>query len=156
MKEELVVPYCFGDGSGAACPCGNTAGPGEGCANSTGAGVWLEPSGSTSVATDDLRFAGHNFPPNQPALLFVGDSANGSGAPFGDGLLCVAQNIQRLIVANAGANGQAFWGPNLSSTVGNWGADDVRRFQVWYRNPVGSPCGALFNLSHGVESTIVT
>jgi hypothetical protein len=28
---------------------------------------------------------------------------------------------------------------------------DTRRFQVWYRDPVGGPCGSAFNLTQGVE-----
>jgi hypothetical protein len=37
--------------------------------------------------------------------------------------------------------------------MGGWASGDLRRFQTWYRDPTGSPCGAGFNLSHGVEVT---
>jgi len=30
---------------------------------------------------------------------------------------------------------------------------DVKRYQLWYRDPVTSVCGAQFNLSNGVEVT---
>ena len=32
-------------------------------------------------------------------------------------------------------------------------AGDVKRFQYWYRNPGGSPCGSQFNLTNGYEIT---
>ncbi|MFT7670363.1 MAG: hypothetical protein ACI8X5_003071, partial [Planctomycetota bacterium] len=35
------MPYCFGDGSGASCPCSGFGAPGEGCKNSTGSGATL-------------------------------------------------------------------------------------------------------------------
>ena len=33
--------YCYGDGTGAACPCGAFGGLGEGCANTGGTGATL-------------------------------------------------------------------------------------------------------------------
>jgi hypothetical protein len=154
--DEPFSSFCFGDGSGTACPCGNESAPGagQGCANSTGMGAKLAASGSNSVGADDLGFTAQNLLPGQPALLFVGQNAvaGGAGAPFGDGLRCAGQNVVRLGVKTPGGAGSASWGPGLGG-VGGWGAGDTRYFQCWYRNPVGSPCGALFNLSQGVGTT---
>jgi len=68
--------FCFGDGSGTACPCANhsAGGNGEGCANSSAAGGLLSASGSTSSGADDLAFDASNLLPAQPALLFVGNA----------------------------------------------------------------------------------
>ena len=39
------------------------------------------------------------------------------------------------------------------SAVGSCAAGDVKRYQLWGRDPSGSICGALFNLSNGLEFT---
>jgi hypothetical protein len=38
---SYITPFCFGDGSGAPCPCANTGAPGSGCANSVSTGALL-------------------------------------------------------------------------------------------------------------------
>lgn len=146
------TPYCFGDGTGAICPCGNFAGAGEGCLNSSGRGALLTAVGSTSVSSDDLVMGASGLIPGQPALLFSAANAinSGNGIPFGDGLRCAGGGIKRLGVRVPDAQGQTSWGPALSG-AGGWVAGDVRRFQAWYRDPSGSPCGSGFNLSNGVE-----
>ncbi len=144
--------YCFGDGTSTACPCGNVGGADEGCANSSGAGATLAMTGSTGVAADDLGFTAGQLIPSQPVLLFSGVNAvnGGAGILFGDGLRCAGGNIVRLGVRVPDAAGGASWGPGMAA-AGGWVSGDTRRFQAWYRDPVSSPCGANFNLSHGVE-----
>lgn len=146
--------FCFGDGTGKACPCANTGAAGTGCANSMGGGATLSAIGSPNVGSDDITFNGSGMLPGQPALLFVGNNAvqSGSGQLFGDGLRCAGGSVVRLGVQVPDSNGDAAWGPGLGAT-GGWGVGDVRRFQTWYRDPVGSPCGAGFNLSNGLEIT---
>ncbi|MCB9915507.1 MAG: FG-GAP repeat protein [Planctomycetes bacterium] len=148
--------YCEGDGSATACPCANAGGAGAGCANSTGAGARLEPTGSASVADDDLHFAGAGLPGGQPALLFAGTQAvaGGAGAMFGDGLRCAGGGVVRFGVAAANASGSATWA-SVPAARGGWSAGELRRFQAWYRDPHNSPCGAGFNLTQGVELTFL-
>jgi hypothetical protein len=151
---ELGAPFCFCDGSGALPPCGNAAGPDEGCANSTGGGARLTAFGSSSASADTLVFQAANLLPGQPALLFVGNNSlgGGNGIPFGDGLRCAGNSVVRLGVAFPDSAGAATWGPGLG-VAGGWGQGDTRRFQSWYRDPGASPCGSGFNLTHGVELT---
>lgn len=149
------TPFCFGDGSGMACPCGNPGAGGEGCANSGGSGGVLATSGSVSASVDDLAFDATQLLAGQPALLFVGLNAiqGGDGAPFGDGLRCAGGSVVSLGTDVPDASGAAVWGPGLGATAG-WSAGDERRFQVWYRDPSpASPCGFLFNLTNGIEVT---
>lgn len=151
-SSSPFAPYCFGDGSGTTCPCGNSAASGEGCANSGGGGASLSATGTTSVAQDDQVFSAAGLVPSQPALLFVGDNAvnGGNGTLFGDGLRCAGGNVVRLGVRQPDAGGHASWGPGMGAS-GGWSAGETKRFQVWYRDPSGSPCGGVFNLSSGLE-----
>jgi hypothetical protein len=144
--------YCFGDGSGNACPCLNSGGSGEGCANGSGAGALLTAGGSASALLDDLIFHGEQLLPNQAALLLAGLNAlnGGSGIPFGDGLRCVGGGIVRLDVEFPNGLGACQYGPSLGA-IGGWQSGDTRRFQLWYRDPATSPCGSGFNLSNGYE-----
>lgn len=150
ITTELGTAYCFGDGTGTACPCGNTSTAGRGCANSTGVGAVLAATGgSTSVAANDLVFTANSLPATAPALLFQGTSQQngGAGVVFGDGKRCVGGTITRLGTRTA-SGGVATWGPGLAH--GALVAPATRHFQVWYRNNAG-PCGTLFNLTNGVS-----
>lgn len=146
--------YCFGDGGGTPCPCGNAGGAREGCANSSGGGASLTAGGSASVGADDLVLAGAGLLAGQPALLFGAQNAvnGGDGVTFGDGLRCAGGGVSRLGVRAPAPGGGASWGPGLAALSG-YVPGETARFQVWYRDPLGSPCGSGFNLSHGLELT---
>ena len=66
---------CFGDGSGAACPCGNESAPSEraGCNSSLGHGGALRASGRASLTGDTLALEGSAMP-NSAVLYFQGES----------------------------------------------------------------------------------
>ena len=149
-------PFCFGDGSGNACPCGNESAPHShvGCENSTQRGGTLLGLGSLSVAADDLLIRACNLAPGEPALMFSGTlkPGGGLGVTFGDGFLCAGGAIVRHGVRAANATGSATWGPGLGA-LGGWMPSDMRHFQVWYRDPSGSPCGSAFNLTNAIEIT---
>ena len=67
---------------------------GTGCANSTGGGGRLLPSGTGSVLIDDLRFAAVGLPAGTSAILFAGSGT--LSLPFGDGLRCAGGQLRRL------------------------------------------------------------
>jgi len=147
------TPFCFGDGSGTACPCGNVGGAGDGCANDTGQGASLASTGSNSVSGNDLVLLASNLTPG-PGLFFQGNNAvnSGNGNPFGDGLRCAGGGVRRLEVqfANSG-NGFSTASTISISSQGAVSAGDTKRYQYWYRDSGTSPCSSLFNLSNGYE-----
>lgn len=147
VPYEPGTPYCFGDGAGTPCPCGNGGATSRGCLNSTGNAARLTAGGTPSLGANDLSFTVSDLPPLQPTLLFAATfPVNfGSGAPFGDGLLCTAGVSVRLDIRFASPEGSATWGPGLGLGAVGTG----QQFQAWYRDGAGSPCGSGFNLSNG-------
>ncbi len=154
-SSEPGTSFCFGDGSGTACPCGNAAGAGEGCANDTGSGAVLSGSGSASVAADDLALSATNLT-SGPGLFFQGNNAvnSANGNPFGDGLRCAGGSVRRLEVRFANAGNSFTTTTTISiATNGNVSVGQTKRYQYWYRDSGTSPCSSLFNLSNGYEIT---
>jgi hypothetical protein len=151
-----ITAYCFGDGSGAACPCGNTSlsGSGSGCESSLGKGGLLGSSGTPSVANDTFALAGSDMPDGS-VLYFQGTAAvNGSlGAAFGDGLRCVGGSVIRLGPEMNVLGASQYPGstdPSIS-VKGAVSAGDVRFYQCWYRNAAAFCTSATFNFTNGVQ-----
>jgi hypothetical protein len=155
---EEFVEYCNGDGSGTASPCGNDNDGSLGIAGaengSSAAGGALRATGSASVTSADFQLHAEGLVPDQPGLYFQGNNMiNGSfGNQFGDGLRCAGGGVVRLEVKFADSSGTSSTSIDLISK-GGVSAGDVRNYQIWYRDPSGTPCGAGFNLSNGVEGS---
>jgi hypothetical protein len=149
---EPGTAYCFCDQGNA--PCGNSGTAGNGCANGANAsGANLTGSGTALVGADSLVLSATGLVPNQPGLYFQGNAAvnGGTGVVFGDGIRCAGTTVIRLGVANASATGASSTAGFATpiSVKGGVVAGDLRYYQLWYRDPAGSPCGALFNLTNG-------
>lgn len=148
------VDFCFGDGSGSACPCGNASavGASAGCLNSLAVGGRLSGSGAASVSNDTLVLVGAAMP-SSSALYFQGSSAqsSGSGAVFGDGLRCATGTVVRLgTKMNVAGVSQCPSGADPSVSVrGGVAAGNVRMYQVWYRNAATFCSASTFNLTNG-------
>jgi hypothetical protein len=152
-----VMSFCFGDGSGTACPCGNAGSAGNGCASSVNAaGANLTASGSASLSADTLVLAGSGMP-DSSALYFQGTAQlnGGMGTVFGDGLRCVSGSIVRLKTTSNSAGVSQFpqAGDPGVSVRGMVGAPGTRTYQVWYRNAAAFCTPSTFNLTNGVEVT---
>lgn len=150
--------FCYGDGTGAPCPCGNISAPGWGCQNSLGFGAQLTATGTASITTGICFLNGIQMPPNSSALYFQGtiQQNSGAGAAFGDGKRCAAGTVHRLGIKTNSASGTSsypeFGDPRIP-VQGQLQFPTTRTYQVWYRNiaPFCTPAG--FNLSNGVMIT---
>ena len=146
--DPVGTALCLGDGSGADCPCGNTGGLGEGCANSTGAGARLTASGQALVAADSLQLVVTGARANTTGMFLQGNLE--LGVPFRDGLLCVSHETFRLEIITLDESGAG----SSQSTISLEGvieAGDTRLYQFWYRDSVIGPCGTGSNFSGAVE-----
>ncbi len=146
------TPFCFGDGSGAACPCGNFGAAGEGCANSGGLGCTLVALGHASFSADSLTFQASGAPAGKLCALVRGDSRHlgGLGSPLASGLRCISGNIafSQIIFTDAFGNASFLdWhGGPMGSAANPPGMETT--FQFWYKDQGGNPCGKVINTSN--------
>jgi len=144
--------YCFGDGSGLGCPCGNLGGAGEGCANSAGAGgATLSGGGIALLSNDTFSLTVNGVPGSKPGLVLRGANQT-AGALAGDGLLCTGGSTARSQVQITMAGSTVFTtfqGAGFGAS--SYGAGVPTNYQFWYRDPVASPCGGGFNFTNGVS-----
>ncbi len=158
LPAPAATAFCFGDGGGTACPCGNNGAAGAGCANSiNAAGATLSATGLASIAADSFVLAGSGMP-NSSALYFQGttQAASGAGTAFGDGLRCAAGSVIRLGTTLNVAGASTY--PNAIGTipVSIKGANTpgaTRTYQVWYRNASAFCTPSTFNLTNGLSTT---
>jgi len=155
------TPLCFGDGSAAPCPCGNSGAAGHGCENSAGTGgARLSASGVASLSADTVQFTSTGELPSAFSLLLQGD-VNLAQVHYGDGLRCVSSVIRRLY--GRSASGGVFVAPEgsdpsvsaRSAAVGapiSLGA--TRYYQVYYRDPSASFCPAPLGGTANVSNVI--
>ncbi len=151
-----ITGFCFGDGTGHACPCGNTGALGHGCRNSTNAfGGQLTSTGNASTTADTLTLIS-NFEPSTSSTVFIegtGVVNGGTGAVFGDGLRCLSGTIKRLgsKISFAGSAHYPASGDLAVSVRGNVPhLGGTFFYQAWYRN-FGGPCGSGINMTNGLE-----
>jgi plastocyanin len=149
--------FCFGDGSGTACPCGNASAPGSGagCLNSLGTPGRLGGSGTPSVSTDTLVLSGTGMP-NSSALYFQGTAQQngGAGSAFGDGLRCASGTVVRL-GTKQNFGGQSTYpeilDPLISVRGGITSGPTTRTYQTWYRNAAAFCTADTFNLTSALS-----
>jgi hypothetical protein len=146
--------FCFGDGSGTACPCSNATAPVEvsGCKNSHGAGGRLIDSGMSSIAQDTLALLGTGMP-NSTALYIQGTTSISPGLVLGDGLRCVGGSLVRLGIKTNSAGASQYPGPSDASVSvrGSVTLPGTHTYQVWYRDSASFCTPDTFNLTNGLS-----
>ncbi len=144
------TPFCFGDGSGASCPCSNPGGAARGCVNSTGVGSRLVNLGGVSWTLDDAVLSATDLPLNRPGIFYMGTEMKngGAGAPFGAGLRCLSGQVKRFGVQNSSGAGAIERTGLVALSNGMISSGSTWYFQVWHRDTLAG-CTKQFNLSNG-------
>lgn len=153
-EVELPRTFCSGDGSSAACPCGNPGARGHGCDIPAGTGgirMTADEWHPDFAGGGSVQFVGIGYPAmTAPAAQLIrGTSASSPPVVFGDGLRCVASSgLVRLGVVLA-SNGVSLNGAMHGAGAGTF------YYQLWVRSQPAAFCdpAAAFNLSNGVELT---
>jgi hypothetical protein len=151
----VATPFCFGDGTGAPCPCGNVGAPGRGCANSlVASGARTDATGVASLAADSVVLSTQGTP-NSGVLYFQGTAqvGGGLGSAFGDGLRCAGGSVLRLgtKIAVGGQSAYPAAGEQSITVRGQVTAPGTRNYQAWYRNSAAFCTPSGFNLGNGLE-----
>jgi hypothetical protein len=158
--EVAGIPYCFGDGTGLACPCdpGQSGNPGSGCMNSVGRSGRLVAVGNPSVAHDSVSLRASGLLNFANGLFFQGtvQPMGGLGTQFGDGLLCASGTVIRMQIRSASGGEMAFGrdvpGDPELSVAGNVPTGGATRFyQLWYRDAANFCTPNPYNLTNGVR-----
>jgi hypothetical protein len=148
-----IVQFCFGDGSGTACPCGNVGAVGHGCPNSANpAGALLLTSGNSVLDADSLTLQGSGMPNVTTCLFYQG--TNAVSTVFGDGLRCAGGTTVRLGTKSvSGGNAHYPSAGDAAVSVRGLvpGGGVTRVYQAWYRNSASFCTSAAYNLTNGVS-----
>ncbi len=159
IRVDPPLAYCFGDGTGTPCPCGNAGAAGRGCENSFGTGgalLRMTFGGLPSIAHDSVELSASGMPPTASGLYFQGTTMvnGGAGTTFGDGLRCAGGSVLRLGTKVASAGASSYPGPG-DAAVSVRGmlppAGGTRTYQVWYRNAAGFCTPDVFNLTNALR-----
>jgi hypothetical protein len=151
-----ATTFCYGDGSGAACPCGNASAVGDraGCLSSLGIGGTLRVHGRASLGDDTLVLEGGSMP-NSSVLYFQGANVinGGAGVVFGDGVKCTSGPFVRLGTKSNVDGASVYPGAAdpMLSVRGMITTAGTRHYQARYRNSAPFCTPDTFNYTSGVS-----
>jgi hypothetical protein len=152
----VATAFCFGDGSGTACPCMNNGAAGNGCRNSAVmAGANLVGAGTPSLMSPAHVLTATGMPANKPCFFYQGTSqqSGGAGIVFGDGLRC-AGGVPVLLGYKTTTGGMASFPSGMDPqipVVGGIMAPGTRTYQVTYYDTAVFCTPNVFNHTNGVE-----
>ena len=154
------TPFCFGDGTGAACPCGNVGDSRHGCQNSASTGGGLIYAEGTRVPDTLTVQALYELPSS--LTIFLQGNVEIAPVPFGDGLRCAGGGLKRLYTTTAAEGRTSAPGmgdPSITARSAALGdpiaPGSARIYMTCYRdgNPAFCPLptGNTFNSSNGLR-----
>ena len=157
------VAFCFGDGSGTACPCGNTGLAGHGCDNfgSATGGALFSASGLPLLSSDSIGLSVVGENSSALTIFWTGNNVSSpQGIVHGAGIRCVS-GLSRLYTGSASGGAITRPGagdPSVSARSAAVGAPitagETRYYFTIYRDPqAATPCGnsaSTVNLSNAV------
>ena len=144
---EFTMPADCTGGFDGSIPC-------SGCDNgSFASGAKLTGTGSPSVSNDTLVLTASHLEPSNAGLYFQANNDRSPGVLWGDGLSCAGGALKRLQLRFADPTGTSATTIGISAKAGNISPGDTKYYQIWYRDPAGSPCGHDFNSSNGYAIT---
>jgi Tol biopolymer transport system component len=154
---SAFTSFCFGDGSGAACPCANNGNAGHGCQNSASTGgAVLTATGGASLSLDTVALTSSSELSTSTSVVLQGVSAV-SPAIFGDGLRCAGGTLKRLYTKHAvgGVMTAPQTGdPSISARSAALGdtipLGATRIYQVYYRDANLTFCPGGFNTTNAI------
>jgi hypothetical protein len=155
---DAGVPFCAGDGSAQACPCGNAsfAGSNTGCVHSLFVGGNLNAVGVASLAADSLVLRADSLPGGS-VLFFQGSGIVGAGPGIvlDDGVRCVGSPVLRLGLKSPlqGFVSYPAAGDAPVSVRGAASAGATLYYQAWYRDATLHCTSATANLTNALAVT---
>jgi hypothetical protein len=152
VVSDPGTALCFGDGTGATCPCGQFGSIGEGCQNTGGIGAILVGSGNASLANDTFQLDISGVPGAKPGLLVKGSTSFQN--PVGDGILCTSpqQRSHVQITMSDGSTTFTDFDGNPFGAISNSGGVPTY-YQFWYRDPGNTCSGQGFNFTNAWTTT---
>jgi hypothetical protein len=160
--EPPIVASCFGDATGAACPCGNNGLAGHGCENSSSTGgALLTASGSPSLSADTLVLTASGERPTALSIFLQGGDLI-APVVFGDGLRCAGGALERLFSVQIASGGVAVapGGSDPPLSVRSAALGDpipmgaTRHYQTYYRDSDPAFCPSLPGNSWNVSNAL--
>lgn len=132
-------------------PCGNLAGPEEGCENTSGSGIGgkLRGYGSNRIHIGTAYLHATQCHPGGFGVVLQSQTIV-SPTPFGDGLRCLGSGAIRSTVMQADDNGEFTTFGAIPLPLGGAGVG-AYHYQLWYRSPAG-PCNSGFNLTNSLSA----
>ena len=162
-RIDVHVAFCFGDGTGTACPCGNPGLAGRGCDNfgSATGGASFSATGLPLLSSDSLVLSAAAENSAALTIFWTGSNVSSSqGVVHGAGIRCVS-GLSRLYTGSASGGAITRPGssdPSVSARSAAVGAPiqagETRYYFTIYRDPqAATPCGnsaSTVNLSNAV------